>query len=194
MFSKKLFPIVAAALLLTGLSSNAYAEFFSVSIGLPVAQTFSNEWAATNGAVESDGISGAMVHVKFPIMVGLGFESYVSKIKSYDEDIFDDLKLTTNMVDFFWLTSIPIVNFTIGAGLGQSTFDCEFATGSSCSDHYDPNGLTWQWYAQLGFTFFPFLDAHLSYQNVSATVVGKDDTDNITFKSSVYALGVAFIF
>ncbi len=192
MFSKKLFPIIAAALLLFGLSSNAYAEFFSVSIGLPVAQSFSTEWESGD-IVESAGISGAMVHVKFPIMIGLGYESYVSSIKSPDKDILDDITLTTSMLDFFWLTPIPVVNFTIGAGVGSVTYDCEFESGSSCSDYYDP-GLTWQWYAQLGFTFFPFLDAHLSYQNVSATVIGKDDYDNETFKSSVYAVGVAFIF
>lgn len=200
MSSKKLITIIAAGLLLFGFSANAYAELFSVSAGLPVMQSFSSEWevGSEKESVESDGITGAMVHVKFPIMIGLGYETYVSNLKSFDSGAnkVEDITLTTQMVDVFWLTPIPIVNFTVGAGAGTTTLDCDISNGTSCSDFWETGGAgsTYQWYAQLGFPFFPFLDAHVSYHNVSATVSGKDDTDDATFKSNVYAIGIAFIF
>ncbi len=195
MFTKKLFSILVAGMLLLGLSSNAYAELFSVSLGIPVSQSFSNEWSSGD-SVESDGITGSMVHVKFPIMIGLGYEAYESKIKSPDENLIENLKLTTTMVDVFWLTPIPIVNVTVGAGLGQSTLDCDTSGGGSCSDNYDTGtfGTTRQLYGQLGFPFFPFLDVHASYHYVTAEIEGKGSTSNEKFVSNIWALGVAFIF
>ena len=195
MISKKIISVIIAAAVIFGFNTNAFAELFSVSVGIPVSHSFSSKW--DNGdTLESDSVTGAMVHVKFPIMLGLGYETYQTTIKTPDSAAIDDISLTTNMLDFFWLTPIPVVNFTIGAGLGTSIFECEFADGSSCGDVYESTGFTsnYQLWGQLGYTFLPFLDAHLSYHNVTLKVKDKDSDDTTSFNGSVIGVGVAFIF
>lgn len=195
MFLKKLVTVAAALIMAVSLSSNAFAELFSVSIGIPIQHTFTSEWDGGD-TVESDGVSGAMVHVKFPVMLGIGYETYQTNIKSFNDAQIDDISLAINMLDLFWLTPIPIVNFTIGVGIGTTTFDCKYANGDSCSDVYEAGGFAsaYQWYAQLGFNFLPFLDAHLSYHGVTAKVKEKDSGDTSSFNGNVIGLGVAFIF
>ncbi len=197
MISRKVIPFIIAAALVFGFNTNAFAELFSVSAGIPISHSFSSEWSDGGGTLESDGVSGAMVHVKFPIMLGIGYESYKTKIKSYDESVIDDISLTTNMLDFFWLTPIPVVNFTIGAGIGTAIFECDLVqTGRSCSDDYESLGptSTYQLWGQLGYSFLPFLDAHFSYHNVSAKVKDKDDDSTTAFNGTVIGFGLAFIF
>jgi hypothetical protein len=195
MFSKKLVSLMAALIIAGGMSSNAFAELFSVSVGIPIQHTFSSEWEGGD-AVESESVSGAMVHVKFPVMLGVGYETYQTSIKSYNDSVVDDINLSINMLDLFWLTPIPIVNFTIGVGVGTSTLDCKYSTGDTCADVFEAGGFAsaYQLYAQLGFNFLPFLDAHLSYHGVTAKVKEKDSGDTSSFNGNVIGLGVAFIF
>lgn len=195
MFSKRLLAVAAALMLVCGYSSNAFAEFFSVSIGMPFQHTFTSEW--DNGdTVESESVSGAMVHVKFPVMLGVGYETYTTSIKSYNDNLVDDIALTINMLDVFYLTPIPVVNVTLGAGIGTTSYACELASGETCEDNYEDGsfGSAYQWYGQLGYNFLPFLDAHFSYHSVTAKVKEKDGGDTSSFNGTVYGLGVAFIF
>lgn len=196
MFSKKLITFIAILALSCGFSANAFAELFSVSVGIPFQHNFTSEWDGGD-TVESDGTSGMMVHVKFPIMLGLGYETYETKLKSFNDSIVDDMKLTINMIDVFWLTPIPIVNVTVGAGIGTTKFDCEYQTNNdTCDDLYkSPTlGSAYQWYGQLGYNFMPFFDVHLSYHNVTAKVEEEDGGDTSSFNGSVLGIGVAFIF
>ncbi len=198
--TKKLLILLATVVLITGFTTTALAELFSFSVGIPVQHTFTSEWKETGDTVESDGTSGAFVHVKFPIMLGLGYENYTTKLKSVNDTV-DDMSITINMIDVFWLTPIPIVNFTVGAGLGTTEINCEYVAGDSCDDRFeDPKlGSAYQWYMQLGYEFLPFLDAHLSYRNVTARVTNEDDSptdpgDTGSLNGNVIGVGVAFIF
>jgi hypothetical protein len=200
MISKRLIIILASIALISGFTSNVFAELFSFGVGIPVQHTFTSEWEETGDNVESDGTSGAFVHVKFPIMLGVGFETYQTNLKEPNDEV-DDMSLTINMIDVFWLTPIPIINFTVGAGLGTTALNCEYADGNKCSDKYkDPSfASAYQWYLQLGYEFLPFLDAHVSYHNVTAKATREDDSDpdageTSSFNGNVIGVGVSFIF
>ena len=138
----------AASLLLS--NTPAFAELFSVSAGVPFSHSFVNTEFA-----ESDGVSGFFLAAKLPIMVGLGIESYKTKIKDTTST------LATSMYDIFYQLPFPIVNLTIGLGTGSTELQC-----GSCSI-YDNGGAT-QWYTSVGIPIFPFFDVHLSLRRVSS--------------------------
>lgn len=185
---------MVAGLIACTFSTNAFAELFSVSAGIPVSHSITSKWS-DDSEIETDGVSGVMLHVKFPIMIGVGYESYATKIKSPSSSSFDDIELSTTMYDVFYLTPVPIVNFTIGVGIGSSTLECEDSSGAKCSDNYEAGsiGSSTQFWGQLGFPVFPMLDIHLSYHSVSAKVKGKE-VDDLTFNGNMIGLGAAFIF
>ena len=97
----------AASLVLC--STPAFAELLSVSSGVP----FSHSVADTKVA-ESDGVSGFFLAAKLPIMVGVGIESYKTKLKN------STTILATSMYDIFYQLPIPIVNMTLGLGMGST--------------------------------------------------------------------------
>ena len=133
-------------------STSAFAELFSVSAGIP----FSHSFADTKVA-ESDGVSGFFLAGKLPILVGVGIESYKTKIKN------STTTLATSMYDIFYQLPIPIVNLTLGLGMGSTELQC-----GSCSI-YDRGGAT-QWYTSVGIPIFPFFDVHLSLRRVSSKI------------------------
>ncbi len=154
------------------IASTASAELFSVSVGIPVSHTFSDD------AVESDGTSGVFAAVKLPILVGLGVENYSTDIKG------QDTKLNTTMYDVFYLLPIPIINFTLGVGMGTTELDC-----ATCSAQYD-TGTATQWYGSLGFPFLGIADLHVSYRSVSSKI--EDSSGNKTDVSgNVTGIGVS---
>ena len=189
---KKLLSLAVAAFMILAFSTSAFAEFFSVSAGIPIQHTFTGKWSGSDETVEADSVSGYMLHVKFPIMIGVGLESYETSLKAPSSSFPDDMKLTTTLYDLFYLLPIPVVNITVGIGVGNMTLDCTL-TGGTCDDVYEAGAATQIW-GQFGFPIFPFLDLHASYHNVSAKVKGKDNNDDLTFNGYVIALGAAFIF
>ena len=139
----------AASLLLC--STSAFAELFSVSAGVPFSHSFANT------KVESDGVSGFFLAAKLPIMVGVGIESYKTKLKNSTKI------LATSMYDIFYQLPIPIVNLTLGLGMGSTELQC-----GSCST-FDKGSAT-QWYTSVGIPILPFFDAHLSLRRVSSKI------------------------
>ena len=97
---------IAASLLLC--STSAFAELFSISAGAPFSHSF-----ADTKVFESDGVSGFFIAGKLPIMVGVGIESYKTKLKN------STTTLATSMYDIFYQLPIPIVNLTLGLGTGS---------------------------------------------------------------------------
>ena len=86
--------------------NNVYAELFSVSVGVPISHTISDDTVA-----ESDGVSGTFMHAKLPLIpVGLGLESYKTNVKNNSS-----IKISTTMFDIFYLMPIPIINLTLGS-------------------------------------------------------------------------------
>ena len=139
----------AASLLL--FSSPAYA-LFTLSAGVPFSHSFND----TNVA-ESDGTSGLFLAAKLPILVGVGIEMYDTKLKD------STTKLRTAMYDIFYQLPIPIVNLTIGLGMGSTELQC---VGCKIYD----KGTAAQWYTSVGIPFLPFFDVHLSLRRVSAKI------------------------
>jgi len=169
----------AASLLL--FSSPAYA-LFTLSAGVPFSHSFND----TNVA-ESDGTSGVFLAAKLPIMVGVGLDMYDTKLKD------STIKLRTAMYDIFYQLPIPIVNLTLGLGLGSTELKCE-----SCSI-YD-KGTATQWYTSVGIPFLPFFDVHLSLRRVSSKIktnaasVGTPKGTEYDVGGTVAGIGIAFGF
>ena len=162
-------------------STSAFAELLSVSAGNP----FSNSFANTK--VESDGVSGFFLAAKLPIMVGVGIESYQTKIKGTTQ------KLATSMYDIFYQLPVPIVNLTLGLGMGSTELQC-----GSCST-FDKGSAT-QWYTSVGIPIFPFFDAHLSLRRVSSKIKtnaasgGTPKGTEYDLGGTVSGIGIAFGF
>ena len=178
---KKTFLITLAAISLLFFSSPAYA-LFTLSAGVPFSHSFND----TNVA-ESDGTSGVFLAAKLPIMVGVGIEMYDTKLKD------STTKLRTAMYDIFYQLPIPIVNLTIGLGLGSTKLKCE-----SCSK-YD-EGTATQWYTSVGIPFLPFFDVHLSLRRVSSKIKtnaasgGTPKGTEYDVGGTVAGIGIAFGF
>ena len=150
-------------------NTSAFAELFSVSAGVPFSHSFANT------KIESDGVSGFFLAAKLPIMVGVGIESYKTKIKGTTQ------KLATSMYDIFYQLPIPIVNLTLGLGMGSTELQC-----GSCST-FDKGSAT-QWYTSVGIPILPFFDAHLSLRRVS-TKIKTNAASEGTPKGTEYDLG-----
>jgi hypothetical protein len=171
--------LAAASFLLP--NTPAFAELFSVSAGVPFSHSFANT------KVESDGVSGFFLAAKLPIMVGVGIESYQTKIKGTTQ------KLATSMYDIFYQLPIPIVNLTLGLGMGSTELQC-----GSCST-FDKGGAT-QWYTSVGIPIFPFFDAHLSLRRVSSKIKtnaasgGTPKGTEYDLGGTVSGIGIAFGF
>ena len=159
-------------------STPAFAELFSVSAGVPFSHSFANT------EVESDGVSGFFLAAKLPIMVGVGIESYKTKIKGTTQ------KLATSMYDIFYQLPIPIVNLTLGLGMGSTELQCV-----GCSTTFD-KGTATQWYTSVGIPIFPFFDAHLSLRRVSSKIkkTAASGGTEYDYGGTVSGIGIAFGF
>ena len=151
-------------------STPVFAELFSVSAGTP----FSHSFADTEVA-ESDGVRGLFLAAKLPIMVGVGIEMYKTKLKD------SKTTLATSMYDIFYQLPIPIVNLTLGLGMGSTELQC-----GSCST-FDKGSAT-QWYTSVGIPILPFFDAHLSLRRVS-TKIKTNAASEGTPKGTEYDVG-----
>ena len=166
----------AASLLLC--STPAFAELFSVSAGVP----FSHSFADTKVA-ESDGVGGVFLAAKLPIMVGVGIESYKTKLKN------STTILATSMYDIFYQLPIPIVNLTLGLGMGSTELQC---VGCTTFD----KGSAFQWYTSVGIPFLPFFDVHLSLRRVSSKIKKTAASGGTEYDlgGTVAGIGIAFGF
>jgi hypothetical protein len=175
---KKTFLITLTAVILLFFSSPAYA-LFTLSAGVPFSHSFND----TNVA-ESDGTTGVFLAAKLPIMVGVGLDMYDTKIKD------STITLRTAMYDIFYQLPIPIVNLTLGLGLGSTELQCV-----GCSTTFD-KGTATQWYTSVGIPILPFFDAHLSLRRVSSKIkktVASGGTE-YDFGGTVAGVGIAFGF
>ena len=159
-------------------STPSFAELFSVSAGVP----FSHSFADTKVA-ESDGVGGVFLAAKLPIMVGVGIESYKTKLKNPTKI------LATSMYDIFYQLPIPIVNLTLGLGMGSTELQC---VGCSIYD----KGSAAQWYTSVGIPFLPFFDVHLSLRRVSSKIKKTAASGGTEYDlgGTVAGIGIAFGF
>jgi len=175
---KKIILTAFTAAILLLFSSPAYA-LFTVSAGVPFSHSFND----TNVA-ESDGVSGLFLAAKLPIMVGVGIETYKTKLKG------STTTLATSMYDIFYQLPIPIVNLTLGLGMGSTELQCV-----GCSTTFD-KGTATQWYTSVGIPIFPFFDAHLSLRRVSSKIKKTAASGGTEYDlgGTVAGIGIAFGF
>ena len=163
-------------------STQAFA-LINFSVGVPFSHTFTGKYDGGE-EVKSDGVSGMFIQVGVPFLPGIGMDNYKTKIKGYDID------LDTSIFNLYYLLPIPVINLTLGAGMGNTTLQC-----SDCSTYYDKGNAT-QWYASFGMPIIPLFDLHFSYRSVSSKVKIKSagGGGEHDFSGNVMGLGIGFNF
>lgn len=173
---KKIILIAFASTSTLFYGNHVFAELFSVSIGIPISHTISDDTVA-----ESDGVSGTFMHAKLPLIpLGLGIESYKTNVKDNAP-----LKIATTMFDIFYLLPIPIINLTLGIGTGNVSIE-----GGSGYE----KGSAIQWYTSVGMPILPLFDIHLSYRSISAKNTKDQNGDKMDLSGNVTGIGLAFTF
>ena len=173
--------IAATSLIL--ISTQAFA-LINISVGVPLSHTFTGKY---NGGdeVKSDGVSGTFVQIGIPILPGIGMDSYKTKVKQDPGSAKVDLE--TTIYNLYYLLPIPVINITLGAGVGSTELKCSY-----CAANFDKGAAT-QVYASLGFPIIPLFDLHLSYRSVSSKVKIKSGGEH-DMGGNVMGLGIGFNF
>ena len=141
----------------------------------------------TNGvATHEDGYdapSGFLIGVQLPFAMGLGIDSYKTKLKE------TEVKLGTDMYNIFYQLPIPVINLIFGLGFGNQALECD-----GCDAAYDKGSAT-QWYTSIGFPILPLFDIHLSYRSITSKNINIKASDTkLDFSGSVTGVGFAFNF
>ncbi|PCI29076.1 MAG: hypothetical protein COB67_04870 [SAR324 cluster bacterium] len=186
MLNKKLFSVLITGIMLCSFSSAAFAELlFTVSAGVPL------QYELKDGKVaETESVSGLLMHASLPFLPGIGLEQYETKLKNNSsKQIFgSDVKLKTQIWDLFYQLPIPIIDVTVGAGFGTTKLDC-----TDCSSLFE-EGVTTQYYAQVGFPLFVIAGIHLSHHTVFSTIKRKSDGKTYNVGGTLTAIGVSIGF
>ena len=101
-----------------------------------------------------------------------------------------DIKIATTMYNLYYLLPIPVINLTLGAGVGSTEIKCDL-----CSAAYDKGGAV-QGYASFGFPIIPLFDLHLSYRSITTKVKGKgtNEGQEVDLSGNVMGIGIMFNF
>ena len=170
----------ASSLLLYSTPSFALVNF---SVGVPLSHTFTGKYQ--NGEeVKSDGVSGAFIQVGVPVLPGIGIDSYKTKLK----DNTPTIEVATMIYNLYYLLPIPVINLTLGVGVGSTELQCD-----TCATSFD-KGSASQWYASFGMPIIPLFDLHLSYRSVSSKIKSKTGSTEHDFGGNVMGLGIGFNF
>ena len=176
---KKIILTVFAASSLLLYSTQAFA-LINFSVGVPLSHTITGKNNDGN-EIKTDGVSGAFIQVGVPMLPGIGIDSYKTKL---DDDV---TELATMIYNLYYLLPIPIINLTLGAGVGSTELQCEY-----CAASLD-KGTANQWYVSFGMPIIPLFDLHLSYRSVSSKIkiISGGEHD---FSGNVMGLGIGFNF
>ena len=167
----------ASSLLLYSTPSFALLNF---SVGVPLSHTFTGKYSSGE-EVKSDGVSGAFIQVGVPLLPGIGMDSYKTKLKDQTPTI----EVATMIYNLYYLLPIPIINLTLGVGVGSTELQCGDCTAK---------GSASQWYASFGMPIIPLFDLHLSYRSVSSKIKNKSGSMEHDFGGNVMGLGIGFNF
>lgn len=161
-------------------STQAFA-LINFSVGIPFSHTVTGKYS-DGTEIKTDGVSGMFIQVGLPIFPGIGMDSYKTKLKD------TTIELATMIYNLYYLLPIPIINLTIGGGVGSTEFQC-----SGCAADFD-KGSASQWYASFGMPIIPLFDLHLSYRSVSSKIKEKGGTNEHDVSGNVMGLGIGFNF
>ena len=170
--------VVAASSLLL-YSTQAFA-LLNFSVGVPLSHTFTGKYSSGE-EVKSDGVSGAFIQVGVPLLPGIGMDSYKTKLK----DNTPTVEVATMIYNLYYLLPIPIINLTLGVGVGSTELQCGDCTAK---------GSASQWYASFGMPIIPLFDLHLSYRSVSSKIKNKSGSMEHDVSGNVMGLGIGFNF
>ena len=173
-----LIAFAASSLLFSSTQAFALINF---SVGIPFSHTITGKYS-DGTEIKSDGVSGMFIQVGVPILPGIGMDSYKTKLKD------TTIELATMIYNLYYLLPIPIINLTIGAGVGSTEFQC-----SGCAADFD-KGTATQWYASFGIPIIPLFDLHLSYRSVSSKIKTKSGSIEHDLGGNVMGLGIGFNF
>ena len=136
------------------------------------------------------GVRGAFI---FPINLGIGAETWKVDFEGGDSVDF-------GMFDLSYVLPIPVVNITLGAGVGFVTLNTsEVQPDASINDNSYSDSAS-QYSVSLGYTIFGPLDIHLGYEKVNAELDYTVETGavsvpvSIDFSGNLIYIGVMFIF
>ena len=175
---KKIILTVFAASSLLIYSTPSFA--FSISLGMPMGHTITDKTIHLAGY---DAPSGFLIGVQLPFAMGLGIDSYKTKLKK------TEVKLGTDMYNIFYQLPIPVINLIIGLGFGNQALEC-----TTCADDFDKGSAT-QWYTSIGMPLIPLFDIHLSYRSITSKNINIKASDTkLDFSGSVTGVGIAFNF
>ena len=180
---KKIILTVFAATSLLLYSTPSFA--FSISLGMPMGHTVTGKTPSGADTHEAgyDAPSGFLIGVQLPFAMGLGIDSYKTKLKE------TEVKLATDMYNIFYQLPIPVINLIIGLGFGNQALEC-----TTCADNYDKGSAT-QWYTSIGMPLIPLFDIHLSYRSITSKKINIKASDTkLDFSGSVTGVGIAFNF
>ena len=175
---KKIILSVFAATSLLLYSTPSFA--FSISLGMPMGHTITDDTIHLAGY---DAPSGFLIGVQLPFAMGLGIDSYKTKLKE------TEVKLGTDMYNIFYQLPIPVINLIFGLGFGNQALEC-----TTCADEFDKGSAT-QWYTSIGFPILPLFDIHLSYRSITSKNINIKESDTkLDFSGNVTGVGIAFNF
>ena len=169
-------------------STQAFA-LLNFSAGVPFSHTVTGKMKGGE-EIKTDGVSGIFIQIGLPIFPGIGMDNYKTKIKANAGNNNTAHDLSTTIYNLYYLLPIPIINLTLGAGVGGTTLDC-----SVCAASYD-KGSASQWYASLGMPIIPLFDLHLSYRSVKTKIKIKSSAGGgeHDYSGNVMGLGIGFNF
>ena len=176
---KKIILTVFAASSLLLYSTQAFA-LINFSVGVPLSHTITGKYS-DGSEIKSEGVSGTFIQVGVPMLPGIGIDSYKTKLED------STTELATMIYNLYYLLPIPIINLTLGAGVGSTELQCE-----TCAASLD-KGTANQWYVSFGMPIIPLFDLHLSYRSVSSKIkiISGGEHD---LSGNVMGLGIGFNF
>ena len=166
----------ASSLLLYSTPSFALINF---SVGVPMSHTITGK-TNDGSEIKAKGVSGTFIQVGVPMLPGIGIDSYKTKLED------STTELATMIYNLYYLLPIPIINLTLGAGVGSTELQCEDCAAFA-------KGTANQWYVSFGMPIIPLFDLHLSYRSVSSKIKIKSGPEH-DLSGNVMGLGIGFNF
>jgi hypothetical protein len=166
----------ASSLLLYSTPSFALINF---SVGVPMSHTITGK-NNDGSEIKAKSVSGTFIQVGVPMLPGIGIDSYKTKLED------STTELATMIYNLYYLLPIPIINLTLGAGVGSTELQCEDCAAFA-------KGTANQWYVSFGMPIIPLFDLHLSYRSVSSKIkiISGGEHD---LSGNVMGLGIGFNF
>ena len=166
----------ASSLLLYSTPSFALINF---SVGVPMSHTITGK-NNDGSEIKAKSVSGTVIQVGVPMLPGIGIDSYKTKLED------STTELATMIYNLYYLLPIPIINLTLGAGVGSTELQCEDCAAFA-------KGTANQWYVSFGMPIIPLFDLHLSYRSVSSKIkiISGGEHD---LSGNVMGLGIGFNF